>query len=443
MFYLAFENISRRFKMFWFTALICIISFILAGISAYILALNKSSTNSINDDGTNVEDIGYLNYTVPTLDDDGFYESLEEFQADVDLGAELRNKLYNLKEVAAIGSYDCAVYTYSTDKEKWDAIGIEQTENGRIGYDTQGSVADTDVERFTIDYTLMGMKELKVSEGTKISEAEKLFEEYDSIMYIGANVQAAYIGEILEKPYYNENSKKIYVAGRLAEGESWYNPRLYSENGLLENREMVNLDNMIIEIQSPAAQDYGNCRFFINAEGYSLEEARNAILEVLAGESITNVETGTVSDILVARYENEDKTIYDFAIPISIIMMITAIIILICIIMATLVLRNREFGIFYSVGYTKKQIVGSIYVENLIKCLFSAVIAAGILYLILNILYSVNDSVQTREVFHKLYFKYTLPCILLSSVFTSLIASILPGTIMHKKKPVDFMDNRF
>ncbi|MGN0165008.1 MAG: ABC transporter permease [Lachnospiraceae bacterium] len=437
MLFLAFDNISRRFKTFLGVTLISVIAFILCGMSLYIIFINGSAKQSIENSGFSADEIGYVSYFVPTLNTDDWYEDYEEYAADIDNHAKIRNELNNLDEIKALGWYLLDLNKYKTDKETWSKISREQEEKGRIGGYTPGTVSEGTVEILKISYDLLPIKPLKIKEGAEIRELPGLLEKYDSVIYIGSNVTSVEIGKIIKENYIFDHEITLYVGGRLSQGETWFNPSLDIMCGAFENRDMISLDNMIVEISSFDYYPETATKFYVNAEGYSLNDSQLAISKVLNEHGIES-EFGTVSDLLEQRYENEEKGIFDYIMPFSIILIIVAVIILISTVLVDIFLRKGQYGIVYSIGFTKKQVLGSIFIENIIKCIFSYIISEGILYIFLLTLYNVNESVQSKEVFRNVFFLYSSPLLFLVAVLVSLAASVIPVMIMKRKKPAWF-----
>lgn len=192
-------------------------------------------------------------------------------------------------------------------------------------------------------------------------------QEY-TLLYLGSEYGKYYdVGTILKNEQ-DKNLDKYIVAGIFEPGN-----KIATADMNLINKFTISstypLDYAVIEV----SQHWDNpFTYFSVKEGYTFEDAEDAIIQWAKEESISV----TISNIdaLLTSVEQSLKPINRYMEQIIIVVVLSICIILTCFQSMNILMRQSEYGILYANGVTTRDVVFMILFENSLKFLVSSII---------------------------------------------------------------------
>lgn len=393
------------------------LSIILFALTLFIIGYLSYILHSLSDYRDRVE-VG-LNVSAGQVGDVSFHgienEQKEEFfrkiysiDGLIGMGYVENNALYSVEELS---------FLHNIQKGHVKGVTEEEFEN------TYEGCFQTNV----VNATLWESLNIELSEGKTPSEYS--VSENNCLMYLAEDFRS--VVEIDEKYYLYKPDGGIIteftVAGFYSDSTRIFDSRVL----LQETTDSVGYylpEYSIILVYSFGSED----GMFVCEEGkydevveqfYALAEEYSADISVYS------------TDAIVSKAESNDRKIVSSFLEISILLSVSALVMVICSQTIGLLSRSRDFGVWLSNGATKKDLSWAFIYQNMLRLIIALPIAGTVL------LFMVKQEawdVETNDMVVRNFWSVSVPSMILIGIIIVVLSSVIPLVIL-KKTPVTNM----
>lgn len=407
------DNIWRKKIIFLINTILGIISIVLIGMVLHMYNKTTYANKEISEITELSEDEIYL-LSINTIN----YEEDKSLKNRV---ISLLDAINNMDGIKWCGTY--VVDTLYLD-EKRD--GLEEIYNE---YNPEGNLYRSFV--YMEDYVNRAVNRISVNIEELSTTGVRLPDNIESI-----NVKKDYIevlvGEKL-RDYFKEG--EIYTYHQLDENISIKimgylppNSYFYQSDFLSSTTGKILLDGYIIfpEQYKYSTDDYMCNVYFDNVLLYSDDDNIKKEIETIGQEyniSVVTTSLGRAMDLILE--ENAD---YQNIKLLMIVIFLLTIIAYAASGIVSMLIKKNQVGIYYSCGFTTKNIIGNVAIENIIQMLLVYCISA---YLIYTKFIVANAHIEKELAIEKdIFIKYDAPIILVIVLFVFVIMTVIPSIIL-------------
>ncbi|MGN0166002.1 MAG: hypothetical protein ACI39R_07440 [Lachnospiraceae bacterium] len=140
-------------------------------------------------------------------------------------------------------------------------------------------------------------------------------------------------------------------------------------------------------------------------------------------------------DAIVSKAEKNDSKVADSFAELSMLLGISALVMVICSQTITLLSHTRDFGVWLSSGATKKDLVYAFWFQNSIRTIAALPVAGAVLLFLLR---QEAVDVETDALAKSIYLGVSVPVMIVCGIVMIIISSLIPLMIL-KKTPVTTM----
>lgn len=410
---IAIDRIWTKKVVFFLNVLLAVLSFMLIGQAVHIYNKNTYIINEVNSITQADEDRLYiLNINNYNVEDKTLYKRIKGFLTG----------LSELENVEWSGTYIVGEQILSTDTRY--NLGSIYEDYREQGYSDSIEAALSDVyEKYQYINTLNTNLDVLGATGVEFSMEQDKFEITEE--YIPALVGAK-LADIF--PVGSEfdclGNVHIKVVGVIEKGEKFYG------TGIFETpRGYIELDGFIVLPEEVYALNEANAITFNNSIiVYLKNSSKEAVNSVTALAQNYRLDINLVS--LKEKYSliyNENDNINEVLIFVVFIFALTFIAFVVTGIVNILI-RKNEIGIFYSCGFTSKDMVIIMLIENIIKVFLAWLFALYRLYhsIAFNEFY---DNI-TKKIEIKVFLKYDMIFLIIVLIIIPILVTIVPKLVL-------------
>lgn len=331
-----------------------------------------------------------------------------------DTGDGLTSKLMDLACVEAAGEWSI----YCVEEKCLEELTAIQGNNVQ----EKASLSENVLETIVMDSTAWDMFNLTLYAGDVPDNVVN--NQGYILLYLGYEY-AGYVdvGTIMKSEI---PSEKYMVAGILERGNTIANPDMGA--GTINISSVYPLDYAVLEVYHVP---YDLNPYFTVADGYDYDEAEKEIMQM--GEAYNMSFTIYNMDAVLASAEQSLQPVKEYMYQMILVVGLTVCIVFSCFQSMSILVRKSEYGIMYANGFTTRDLIFIILLENMIKMLISFIIMMPILLIITG---GFRVSYGDAYVIQKIVLENISWKLAGISVLLAIISSLVPISIIKKYKPV-------
>lgn len=273
----------------------------------------------------------------------------------------------------------------------------------------------------------MSLCELKLSEGIPPDELVYTDEENPAYLYLGSAYAEIPVGTV-----YKTDFKTYIVAGRLEDSQRWIDGSVI--DGFDANTLEYTIDCTYSVIAAEKGIPFCDGLWISAADGYTIDQAIGAAYSV-AGKYNVSLSSTTLSDLYNVT-ASDTRLMLSYLVRLMGVVITSALLMLICLQITTLLGSMREYGILYSVGYSRKDITLNILWQNCILAALSLAIVVPAFILIAKWWFNTEELHYMLQ--HILLYK-VFPVALGVLGIVILVTSSISILLLHRLSPIQLM----
>ncbi|MBR3469162.1 MAG: ABC transporter permease [Lachnospiraceae bacterium] len=287
-----------------------------------------------------------------------------------------------------------------------------------------------------IDRTALEINRLHLAKEAEISQEKRRNPNWHGI-YLGANFKGITLGQVFEHRINDDFVEEYEVIGILEKGQYIVGDdviALGEGNGVYST---LCLDSLVVIIMEMGISEMhrGTAWAYIPADGVSLSEAGEYLSEK-AKELELKIDFAFLSDgFRMQKVLNQDITGIEKELCYT--LMVICLLIISCIMIMQVVSEKQIIGIYYSCGFSSKDIMLIYVFQNLLKIVIATVTSFCALKYYCHHIFS-NISPFRISIFRWLN-QIALPHMLICAVTMFCIFSLIPVCIVMGKKPAEMI----
>lgn len=334
---------------------------------------------------------------------------------------ELLTKIKNLEGVQGVGDYSMDNLNALAELS---FIGDFQDEIWSLDSDSENS--GMGIRELNMNASLWDMLPLKLYEGKPPAEWEN---DGSTLIYLGYSFRdLVNVGDVFGKSDF-----KYRVSGIIEEGCAFLNSTALNQTQQNMSGSLV-ADQWMIEIMSGDVYLSNQSWFYITDKA-DRENLKKEIYEA-AEEKGIKLRITWFDDVLEG-IDRQNKIINSNLWDITLLLAITAAVLIITSQIVSILVRAYEYGIWYSCGATNKDMALILLYQNIRRMIFPLAAGAAANYLILYRMYYVLKT--DRIMINRIFWTVEMPVMLLLAAGIIAICSFVPILIMTKKHPMEML----
>lgn len=230
---------------------------------------------------------------------------------------------------------------------------------------------------------------------------------------------------------------KFIVKGHFAKNQKYIAPEI------LDIAEGINvcatdLDDQVVIVSNNPIEPSAVGEFFVygNKEDTLFYDNMKNTIENIKSNEDYKISYGTISDIFDKHSDNQSRMI-GYIVKLAVMVTLTVIVIQLCVSSIMIINGTKRYGIMYANGFSKKDMIGIIIMEAVLKCVMSILLAIIIGYVGIQIVFgSYQDVAALYERVMMIVKKYVLIKAVGISFVISIVGAYVPIIIISKQMPV-------
>lgn len=293
----------------------------------------------------------------------------------------------------------------------------------------------TEADEDTLEWLYMNRQGLEVChfhliEGRMPDEWKLGADEH--LVYLGCKVKGFEIGS----KYYDAVEQTTFVVGGiLKQNSTWIYDDVYRFGNPTDSRYVQRLDHCVVELEDSLVN--GRNTYLIKS-GYQMEDVEQDILK-LAKEYDVDITLARLQDVLDDNAAAQTDVLR-YIIRITMVIMATLILLLLCVQLSSVLRDFGYFGILYANGASMKDLVAILLCENMFKVICSYAISAFAVYGMLRREWQkLQPGIDNWSEAGSVYLVQTLLPTLVVGVMIIILTTVIPFLWLHRKQPMELV----
>lgn len=235
----------------------------------------------------------------------------------------------------------------------------------------------------------------------------------------------------------NIKNIKLIVKGHFEDKQQYISPEiLKTEIG--DNICTIDMnDQVVIASDYPIEPSELESFFLYNEDSdSSLYDCMQSTIDNMKSEEDMKITYGTFTDIF-DKLEDNQGVMLAYILKLAIMVVLSVIVIQLCVSSITIINNSKRYGIMYANGFSKRDMIYTIVMEAVIRCIMAIMLAVVIGYLGINIVFgSYSDSVELISRVMMVIKKYVLVKTIAVSFIIAIVGAYVPIVIISRQMPV-------
>lgn len=419
IFVIAFDACITKKRIFAVSVAVMIIMFVLISVvSTMYIETSYYETSLKKALPTTVDKVGYANNS----------------RGDADL---LAKQIKNIEGVTAVASWSCGIKAI----KGFEKIYKIQKGHEMLEYEVDQSVIEDNEmlqENMSNNSSHIEITEMHINGwdfyNWNLMEGEKpegsLIDDYTKLVYLGYKYKdVVNVGDIIEDKISEDITYRYIISGIIEKGELIADDEMGQEGpGKIQGS--YSLDYGVIQIGNLNS----STSYFVVDESHDINSIIDEIYELSEGsEGVLNA--GTMEKIL-SYNKNFQKQLKEYILELSLVIALTAFVIIVCSQVISILSESKIYGIWYSNGATTSELLKALLFENIIKVTVAIILSVPCAYCLMCRLTSFGAD---RGISYEIFASTILVEMVVIGYGLAILSSIIPMIIFAKKTPVSML----